>query len=56
MIEDLGICSPEVERSLGHFEKEGKTTVVVYRENTVLGCIALRDAIRFLYELLLEVD
>jgi len=45
-IEQLQICSPAVERTLEGFENEGKTTVILYGQGRVLGCIALRDSVR----------
>lgn len=45
-VEQLGICSAEVERTLESFEQEAKTAVVVYSRQHVLGCIALRDVVR----------
>ena len=46
MVEKLGICSSDVERTLEAFEREAKTAVIVYTQKHVLGCIALRDVVR----------
>jgi len=46
LVEQLGICSPKVEEALEQFERAGKTAVVVFDQDHVLGAIALRDTVR----------
>ncbi|HVZ40431.1 MAG TPA: heavy metal translocating P-type ATPase [Candidatus Kapabacteria bacterium] len=43
---DLGVCSDRVEQHLFSLERDGKTTVVVMNERTVLGVIGVADTIR----------
>jgi len=59
LAEERGVCSPEVEATLGQFEAQGKTAIVVASASAVLGIIAVADtprassveAIRSLHEL-----
>ncbi|MGD9688404.1 MAG: heavy metal translocating P-type ATPase [Phycisphaerales bacterium] len=46
LAEEREVCSPEVEAVLGRFEVQGKTSVVVASERTVLGVIAVADTPR----------
>ncbi|MBL0870617.1 MAG: heavy metal translocating P-type ATPase [Phycisphaerales bacterium] len=46
LAEERTVCSLEVEAVLGHFEVQGKTTVVVASESKVLGVIAVADTPR----------
>ncbi|QOJ00905.1 MAG: heavy metal translocating P-type ATPase [Phycisphaeraceae bacterium] len=59
LAEERGVCSPEVEATLGQCESQGKTAVVVASATKALGVIAVADtpressveAIRSLHEL-----
>ena len=46
LVEELGLCSAEVERVLFPLERGGKTVVLLADETKVLGLIALADAVR----------
>jgi Cd2+/Zn2+-exporting ATPase len=46
LIEDMGVCSPEVEEMLQRLELQGKTALVLSDERSVLGVIAVADRIR----------
>ncbi|WP_444941630.1 heavy metal translocating P-type ATPase [Microbulbifer sp. ZKSA004] len=46
LIEELGICSAELERQLGTLEEEGKTVVMLTRENSVLAIFAVADTVK----------
>ncbi|TAK64831.1 MAG: cadmium-translocating P-type ATPase, partial [Bacteroidetes bacterium] len=46
LMEEMNICSPEVELALETLEEQGKSTIVVAREHEVLGVIAIADEIR----------
>jgi Zn2+/Cd2+-exporting ATPase len=46
LMEELGVCSPEVERELFALERMGKTVVVLADATRVLGLIAIADEIR----------
>lgn len=46
LAEERGVCSPEVEALLGHFESKGMTAVVVASMTRVLGVIAVADTYR----------
>ena len=46
LMEERGVCSPEVERVLFDFERDGKTAVIVSDDQKVLGIIAVADRIR----------
>jgi Cd2+/Zn2+-exporting ATPase len=43
LIEERGICTPEVEALLGRLEGEGKTAIILGTPEEVLGVIALAD-------------
>ncbi len=43
LFEELGWCSPRVEELLERLEAEGRTVVLVGREGTVLGAVAVAD-------------
>jgi Zn2+/Cd2+-exporting ATPase len=45
-VEELGICSPDVERTLQALENDGKTTAILCSEREPLGIIAIEDTIR----------
>jgi Zn2+/Cd2+-exporting ATPase len=42
-LEEKKMCSPEIERALFRLEDEGKTTIIVARNNDPLGIIAVAD-------------
>lgn len=46
LIEELGICSPEVEKLLEKFEQEGKTAVTLATAQSPLCIFAVADTIR----------
>ena len=46
LVEELGICSPEVEKVLHHLERQGKTVVILADDTQVLGAIAVADRVR----------
>ncbi len=46
LAEELKVKTPEVERALERFEREGKTAVLVATEREPLGVIAIADQIR----------
>jgi len=46
LAEERKVCSPEVEAALGHFEVQGKSTVVVASSSRVLGVVAVADTPR----------
>lgn len=46
LIEELGICSPDVEMVLERLEKEGKTVVILSTEQNPLCIFAVADTIR----------
>lgn len=46
LIEELGVCSPEIERELNTREREGKTVVVLASETQALGLFAVADTIK----------
>ncbi len=43
---ERGICTPRSEETLGRFEREGKTAVILSDETGLLGAIAIADRIR----------
>lgn len=45
-LEDLGICSPEVEERFQRLERSGSTVLALATESRVVGMIALRDQAR----------
>ena len=46
LCEQQGYCNPEVEQIVERLTREGKTAIVLGRENDPLGIIALRDTVR----------
>ncbi len=46
LVEEMGICSPAVEKILFDLEKQGNTVVILSDERQVLGVIAIADRIR----------
>ncbi len=46
LIEELGVCSPEVERRIQALETQGKTVVLLASQHTVLGALAVADRVR----------
>ena len=46
LMEELGVCSPDVEKELFALEQKGKTVVILADSQRVLGLIAISDEIR----------
>jgi Cd2+/Zn2+-exporting ATPase len=46
MIEELGLCSPRLEKQLAVWEKQGYTTVILANTNSVLGLFAAADTVK----------
>lgn len=46
LVEDLGICSPELEAQLQSLEIQGKTTTLLMSQKRVLGIFAVADTVR----------
>ena len=46
LVEEFGACSPELEARLDALERQGKTAVVLLRDQTALAIIAIADAVR----------
>jgi len=46
LVEEMGICSPEIEKVLHHLESQGKTVVILADDTQVLGAIAVADRVR----------
>ncbi len=46
LIEELGLCSPELEARLDVLEREGKTAVLLADENGVLAIFGIADTLR----------
>ncbi|OPZ60871.1 MAG: putative cadmium-transporting ATPase [Deltaproteobacteria bacterium ADurb.Bin510] len=46
LIEELGLCSPELENRLDELERQAKTTVLVASETAVLALIAVADRLK----------
>lgn len=46
LIEEMGVCSPKVERILSELEQQGKTVVILSNEQHTLGVIAIADRVR----------
>lgn len=46
LIEEKGICTPEVEAVLKKLESEGKTAIILGTEKEALGIIAIADEVR----------
>ncbi len=45
-IEELKLCSPEIERNLEQLERAGKTTILLATEHEVIGILAIADEMR----------
>ena len=45
-IEELGVCSPDVERELARLEQQGKTVILLADDEAVRGIIAVSDQVR----------
>ncbi len=46
LCEEVGFCSPVVERTLEQFEGEGKTVMILGKSNDAIGVLAVRDTAR----------
>ncbi|MDO9596152.1 MAG: heavy metal translocating P-type ATPase [Azoarcus sp.] len=46
MIEELGLCSPDIERTLDTLERQGKTAVLLADQTRVLAIFAVADTLR----------
>lgn len=46
LIEELGFCSPELERRLDALERSGKTVVMLTDDSRVLGLFAVADTVK----------
>jgi Zn2+/Cd2+-exporting ATPase len=46
LIESLGRCSPQLETRLEHYEREGKTVVMLADDERVLGLFAVADTVK----------
>ena len=46
LVEELGICSPAVEKVLRHLESQGKSVIILADDAQVLGAIAVADRVR----------
>ncbi|MDH4567827.1 heavy metal translocating P-type ATPase [Pseudomonas sp. BN414] len=46
LVEELGLCGPELEARLDALETQGKTVVALCGENTVLALFAVADTVR----------
>ncbi len=46
LAEDNHVCNPEIEKELKRLEEEGKTTVILSNNNTVLALFAVADTLR----------
>ena len=46
LVEEMGICSPAVEKVLRHLEDQGKTVIILADDAQVLGAIAVADRVR----------
>ena len=46
LVEELGLCSPELEKTLRALEDDGKTTVVLLDEQRPIGVIGISDQLR----------
>lgn len=46
LAEDNNVCSPEVEEELKRLEEEGKTTIILSNDTTVLALFAVADTLR----------
>jgi Cd2+/Zn2+-exporting ATPase len=46
LIEELGLCSPDIERRLDALERQGKTAVLLANQTGVLAIFAVADTVR----------
>ncbi|MFZ6673546.1 heavy metal translocating P-type ATPase [Undibacterium sp. Xuan67W] len=46
LIEELGICNPEIETALNRLEAEGKSVVMLSNDMHVIALVAVADAVR----------
>ncbi len=46
LMEELGVCSPDIERRIAELEADGKTTVLLTDGTQVLGVLAVADTLR----------
>ncbi|MEX2189828.1 MAG: heavy metal translocating P-type ATPase [Bacteroidota bacterium] len=46
LVEELGLCNPELERILGSLESEGKTAVVLLNDHGPIGVMGISDQVR----------
>jgi Cd2+/Zn2+-exporting ATPase len=46
LVEEIGVCSPDLEALLSSLEREGKTSVVLTDESEALGVIGIADQLR----------
>jgi Cd2+/Zn2+-exporting ATPase len=46
LLEESQACTPEIESRLNALEQQGKTAVVLVRDQTAIGIIAIADAVR----------
>ncbi|AKU11565.1 ATPase P [Azoarcus sp. CIB] len=46
LIEELGLCSPDIERRLDTLERQGKTAVLLANQTGVLAIFAVADTVR----------
>ena len=46
LIEEAGLCSPDIESILQRLEENGKTTVILADDHSVLGIIGVADLVR----------
>lgn len=46
LVEESGACSPELEQRLNALEQQGKTAIVLLRDQTALAIFAIADAVR----------
>jgi len=46
LIEELGLCSPEIEKTLDALERQGKTAVLLANQTGVLAIFAVADTLR----------
>lgn len=46
LVEEMGLCSPAIEKVLNRLESQGKTVVILADTTQVLGAIAIADSVR----------
>lgn len=46
LLEELGLCTPAIEQQLETLEAQGKTVMILSREQQVLGLLAVADTLR----------